>query len=327
MPFLITKLIVLFKNPETAIVINDARGYIDSVDIANIANLVLIFGVDLGYVFFLKFINSFFSVGLGQIPLVFVVPNIFAGSFITIFSIIFSLSLKPEKNISYIYFLSVFDPMLASFSTVVLKDVLTSFFISITLITFIYNRHRILQAFIFASSSIFSILLRFRSIPIIIAFTFSRIFFSKKINKTIKYYFSIFVVFPIVISATVLSSTNIFSVLNRGKSVIQTEKAHTEKLIKQGSLDSRNSGRLGLLISKIPSFPLRTTARTVMSILAPIPPVQFYQFSYGYEPNNVQARIFRDLGGIFWHLMLPFLFLGCLSLLKKREYFAPVLFF
>ena len=83
--------------------------------------------------------------------------------------------------------------------------------------------------------------------------------------------------------------------LNRGKSILDTEKAHTEKLAIKGKADIKSTGRLGFLINSIPSLPLRVSARSLMSYLAPIPPVQFYQFDWGNGIESRQNRIFRDL--------------------------------
>ena len=121
-------------------------------------------------------------------------------------------------------------------------------------------------------------------------------------------------------------SINLLTVVNKGKSIVSTEKDIRGAVNASNLEDGRNVGRLGTIINNINSFPLRTTARSIMSFLAPIPPVQFYQFDWGKGINSRQARIFRDMGGIYWYIMMPLLLLGMINFIKEKELFLPLSF-
>ena len=86
----------------------------------------------------------------------------------------------------------------------------------------------------------------------------------------------------------------------KNKSIVSTEKDIRSAVNTSNQEDSRNAGRLGTIINNINSFPVRTLARSTMSFLAPIPPMQFYQFEWGKDVNSRQARIFKDLLGLYW---------------------------
>ena len=103
--FLMLKLIVLNENPISAINIGgDSLGYITSAFKTNIVELVLDYGIDLGYVFFLKTIVMIFDILPSDLPIVFVIPNIFASSLIVVFSVILCKK-STSSNTIKLYFL------------------------------------------------------------------------------------------------------------------------------------------------------------------------------------------------------------------------------
>ena len=73
--FLLIKLVVLKDNPKNALIINDAAGYIASAFNPNLIELVLNYGIDMGYVFFLKALVQVFNISSFDIPVIFVIPN------------------------------------------------------------------------------------------------------------------------------------------------------------------------------------------------------------------------------------------------------------
>ena len=324
--FLLTKLIVLSDQPKNALIINDAAGYIASAFNPNIIELVLNYGIDLGYVFFLKTLVQLFSISSFDIPIIFVLPNIFLSSLIVVFSVYLAKVVLPSLNPIYVFWVAAIDPMLANFSTVALKDSLVATFVSVSLVVFITKRKFILQLIIWILSMIASFTLRYRSFPIIAGLIGSRILFGYELSKATKIIFTT-VLSCILIFTLFLGALTNLNFLNRGKSILDTEKTHVEKLAIKGQADIKNTGRLGFIINNLPSFPLRVSARTLMSFLAPIPPVQFYQFSWGSGSSDLQARIFRDLGGIYWYIMMPFSLLGIFYFLKKKQYFLPLSLF
>ena len=115
--------------------------------------------------------------------------------------------------------------------------------------------------------------------------------------------------------------------LNRGKSIRDTEQSINDKILNKSSDGLKRGGRLGYAISSLPSFPLRVALRSTLSFLAPIPPLQFYQFDWGSGYNDRQARIFRDLGGLVWYIFMPFVFLGGILSIKEKDYFLPLSLF
>jgi len=325
--FLISKLLVLNENPSTALIINDAAGYISSAYNPNIGELLTFYGTDIGYVLFLKYLVNIFNVLSMQVPIVLVVPNIFAGSLIMVFAVMLACTVIPTIHPRYVFWLAALDPMLANYSTVVLKDILVGFLVSVSLVVLIIKKGYFIQIIVWVFATISSFLLRFRSSAIIVGFLGFRIFFNKNNQKRKKSQLISLISIIILSIGLVGFNTNIFSLVNKGKSIIDTEKSHVEKISRKGKVDIRASGRLGLIINNLPTFPLRTAARTIMSFLAPIPPVQFYQLSWGSGDNDIQARLFRDLGGIFWYIMMPFTLLGAMSMLQRKEYTLPLSLF
>lgn len=326
--FLIIKLCAL---KDTALIMGgDSENYIRGVYETDLARLILIYGKDMGFVFFLKFIAEFFTIESTQLPIIFVIPNLFAGSMLTIFAIIFVRALSPSVPLSYVFWIASFDLMVATYSTVVLKDVLVAMLTSVSFIVFLNIKiyyHRVIQGILWFLASIGSFLLRFRSSGIISGFILLRLFTNKNISVKKKWLITITISsLYLIISISTGKNVNIINTFNKGKSIIQTETLLRERAIERGNIDIRRSGRLGYLINSLPSFPIRTVARTIMSFLAPIPPVQFYQFSWGSGRNGMQARLFKDLGGIYWYAIIPLVLLGARSMFRTKDYFVPLSF-
>lgn len=324
--FLLTKLLVISGNKKNALIINDAAGYIASAFNPNLLELALNYGTDIGYVIFLKFLAQIFNISSLDIPIVFVLPNIFMSSLIVIFSVYLLRQLLPKLNTAIIFWIAALDPMIANYSTVALKDTLVATFVSVSFVVFFTKRKFISQVFLTALSFIGSFILRYRSFPIIVGIIGIRILFGNQISKTTKLVYTTVssLALILILFFGLVSNLNF---LNRGKSILDTEKAHTEKLAIKGKADIKSTGRLGFLINSIPSLPLRVSARSLMSYLAPIPPVQFYQFDWGNGIDSRQNRIFRDLGGIYWYIMMPLSLLGIYSFVKRKEYFIPLSLF
>jgi len=326
--FLIIKLCAL---NETALIMGgDSENYIRGVYETDLARLILTYGKDMGFVYFLKFIAGIFTIESAQLPIAFVIPNLFAGSILTVFAIMFVRALAPSIPLIYIFWIATLDLMVATYSTVVLKDVLVAALTSVSFVVFLnFKKHYnyVIQGILWFLASIASFLLRFRSSGIISGFILLRLLYNKNISLKKKWMITITITsLYIIFSITIGKSVNILNTFNKGKSIVKTETLLRERAIERGNIDIRRSGRLGYLINKLPSFPMRTGARTVMSFLAPIPPAQFYQFSWGPGSNGLQARLFKDLGGIFWYIIMPLLLLGAISMFRTKDYFVPLSF-
>jgi len=326
--FLLSKLIVLVENPINALIIGgDSQGYILAAFKTNIAELVLEYGTDLGFVFFLKAIAIIFDISSSDIPVVFVLPNIFATSLIIIFSISLARKLMPYIKSNYIFWIGNLDFLMINFSTVVLKDALVSTFTSVSLVIFITKRRAIIQTLLWGLSLIGSFVLRFRSAAIIAGMLIIRILFSGELTKKTRTIYASLASLILVLSLLVGRIEEGINVLNRGKSIRDTEQSINEKILAKSDGNLKRGGRLGYAISSLPSFPLRVSLRSTLSFLAPIPPLQFFQFQWGTGPNHKQARFFRDLGGISWYLFMPFVLLGAMSSLREKDYFLPLSLF
>ena len=327
--FLISRLVFLNAEPTNAIIIfDDASGYINSAFNPNTAELILTdYGTDIGYVYFLNYLVNIFNISNLQVPIVFVVPNIFVGSLIIVFAVMLSRIIIPLIHPSLVFWIATLDPILALYSTIVLKDILVSTLVSVSFVVFIIKKGHLTQIIGWIFATIGSFLLRWRSTGIIAIIVAFRILFSKNIAKRKKRQLITIVSIFIISIGLAGSNFNIIKLANRGKSIIDTELSHRIKIFTKAKMDSRSAGRLGQIINSLPSFPLRVAARTGMSLLAPVPPVQFYQFYWGDGIHDIKARIFRDLGGIFWYIMLPFLLIGTITMLRKKEYFIPLSLF
>ena len=324
--FLLLKLAVLSQNPKNALIINDASGYIASAFNPNLIELALDYGTDIGYVLFLKALVQIFNISSLDIPVIFVLPNIFISSLIVIFSIYLLNELLPRLNPAIIFWIAALDLMMANFSSVALKDSLVATFVSVVFVVFFTNKKFIFQVMLSTLSFVGSFILRYRSFPIIVGIIGIRILFGNQISKSAKVVYTTIssIVLILILFFGLVTNLNF---LNRGKSILDTEKSHVEKLAIKGKADSKSTGRLGLIINNLPSLPLRVSARSLMSFLAPIPPVQFYQFDWGSGLNDIQNRLFRDLGGMYWYLMMPFCLLGLFSFIKNKDYFIPLSLF
>ena len=250
--FLLIKLLVLKDNPKNALIINDAAGYIASAFNPNLIELVLNYGIDMGYVFFLKALVQIFNISPLDIPVIFVIPNIFMTSLIVIFSVYLLNELLPSINPAIIFWLAALDLMLANFSSVALKDSLVATFVSVTFIVFFTKKKFVAQIILSIFSFLGSFFLRYRSFPIIVGIIGLRVMFGNQFSRSSKVVYATIstVVLILVLFFGLVTNLNF---LNRGKSILDTEKAHTEKLAIKGKADIKSTGRLGLLINSIPS--------------------------------------------------------------------------
>jgi hypothetical protein len=329
--FLLIKLIVQYQDPNMAVMIGgDSINYHDDIYEQNITQLLLTYGVDITFVYYLKFLASTFNILQTQVPIIFVIPNIFASAFFIIFSLMIAKSLFPSKYVKYIFWVSVLDPLLMVYSTVIMKDVIISFMISFSFVLFIKfkkNINRSFQFILWSLSSLIAFFFRWRALGIISGFVSLRIIFSNKISLVNKTFIVLFISISFMLFSIVSGKTiNVLRVINKNKSIVSTEKDIRSAVNTSNQEDSRNAGRLGTIINNINSFPIRTVARSAMSFLAPIPPMQFYQFEWGKDINSRQARIFKDLVGFYWYSIMPLFLLGFINFIKSKDYFYPLSF-
>ena len=181
--FLIIKLCAL---NETALIMGgDSENYIRGVYETDLARLILTYGKDMGFVYFLKFIAGIFTIESAQLPIAFVIPNLFAGSILTVFAIMFVRALAPSIPLIYIFWIATLDLMVATYSTVVLKDVLVAALTSVSFVVFLnFKKHYnyVIQGILWFLASIASFLLRFRSSGIISGFILLRLLYNKNIS-------------------------------------------------------------------------------------------------------------------------------------------------
>jgi len=135
--FLLIKIIILYQDPNMAMMIGgDSINYHNDIYDNNNTGLLLSYGVDIGFLYYLKFISNTFNIVQSQIPIIFVIPNIFASAFFMIFSLMCAKSYFPKQYIHYVYWVATLDPLSIVYSTVLMKDVLVAFMIGFSFVLF-----------------------------------------------------------------------------------------------------------------------------------------------------------------------------------------------
>lgn len=306
------------------VVSGDSQNYVNSVLELNQTKLILTYGTDIGYVYFLKFLNSFFDIPYGSSDIYLVLPNLFFGSLLTTNAYIYIKNSNYNIENKILYLVLLFDFVVLNYSTTVMKDIIVASLISFSFICFKSTRKNydyVVQFLVLIASILGAFFFRFRSLGINLAVIFFRFMFSKNVSKNVKLFgFSGSLILVSVVVA-VVPSQNPFYALNKGKNFFKTEQGLTARALEAGQIDSRQGGRLLGRINSIDNFLIRTSLRTAFSFLVPIPPVQFYQFNIRTELSKFQTSVFKDFGGLFWYFIIPAALLGMYSMIKNKSYF------
>src|SRR3990172_11127582 len=139
--YLLIKLVVSKGNSSSAVLsFGDAGGY---AEVAFLDHMPLRFVSDPGYPLILQFIARQFSLQPDTAPLTFIIPSLFIGTLIAVFvCIIVKDSVAPVYTGMIFWFVAL-DPLIALYSTTLLKDVLVGAFVSVVFVVFIRFRNNI----------------------------------------------------------------------------------------------------------------------------------------------------------------------------------------
>lgn len=323
--YLLIKLLVSEDDISAALLsFGDSEGY---AEVAFLDHLPLRFMSDPGYPLFLQFLVKQFLLIPDTAPVTFIVPSLFIGTLSTVFIAIIVKDYVSSRITATIFWFGALDLMAALYSTTLLKDMLVGTFVSVIFVVFIRFRNRIdyavqVSALIFAV--ILSVFFRVRSLGVVIVCLILRYYFSDVIPGLQKK----LVVIPmmlLIISVLFTMNIDVVAKLNKGKTISHVESTFSQAIEKKGAIDIRDTGRLNYILNSSDSWMVRTLGRSALALLAPMPPVSFYKFEWGSVIK--EGKIFRDLGGIYWHFMFPFLLLGSYSFFKEKKFFFIFAFF
>lgn len=323
--YLLIKLIVSEGDIGSAVLsFGDAGGY---AEVAFLDHLPLRFVSDPGYPLILQFMARQLFLQPDTAPLTFIIPSLFFGTLIAVFVCIAVKDVISPKYAGMIFWFVALDPMIALYSTTLLKDILVGAFVSVVFVVFIRFRNNIdyvLQISVLILAILMSVFLRVRSLGVVIICLLLRYYFSDRIPKLQKKLIAIPLIL-VIFSALLSMNIDVIAKLNKGKSISHVESTFSEAIIKKGAIDIRKTGRLNYILNSSDSWMVRVIGRSVLALLSPMPPISFYKFDWDVVIK--EGKIFRDLGGIYWHFLFPFLLLGSYSFFKEKKYFPIVAFY
>lgn len=323
--YLLIKLIVSEGDSSAAILaFGDAGGY---AEVAFLDHLPYRFVSDPGYPLILQLIVRLFSLQPETAPLTLIIPSMFIGTLIAVFVCIIVKDYIAPAYTGMIFWFVALDPMIALYSTTLLKDVLVGAFVSVVFVVFIRFRNKIdfvLQIAALISATLISAFLRVRSLGVVIVCLLLRYYFSDRIPRLQKKLIAIPLILVIFFGLLTLN-IDVIAKFNKGKSIAYVESTFSEAIERKGSIDVRETGRLNYLLNSSDSWIVRVVGRSALALLSPMPPVSFYKFDWDTVING--GKLFRDLGGLYYHFIFPFLLLGSYSFFMEKKYLPLCAFY